>query len=137
MGTRADFYVGRGSTAEWLGSIAFDGYPDGDMAEVLLADPPDSVEDYRQRVGSLLAGRHDATLPADGWPWPWDDSRTTDYSYAWDGAVWISCFGHRWSKDAAMAGEAEGGKEDFPDMSSRKRVALGGRSGLLVLGVRR
>jgi hypothetical protein len=29
MGTRADFYVGRGPNAEWIGSIAFDGYPDG------------------------------------------------------------------------------------------------------------
>jgi hypothetical protein len=31
MGTRADFYVGRGETAEYLGSIAWDGYPDGLM----------------------------------------------------------------------------------------------------------
>jgi hypothetical protein len=29
MGTRADFYVGRGKDAEWLGSVAFDGYPSG------------------------------------------------------------------------------------------------------------
>lgn len=29
MGTRADFYVGRGTEAEWIGSIALDGYPDG------------------------------------------------------------------------------------------------------------
>jgi hypothetical protein len=29
MGTRADFYVGRGETAEWLGSIAWDGNPGG------------------------------------------------------------------------------------------------------------
>jgi len=27
MGTRADFYVGRGETAEWVGSVAWDGYP--------------------------------------------------------------------------------------------------------------
>jgi hypothetical protein len=29
MGTRADFYVGRGPDAEWLGSVAMDGYPSG------------------------------------------------------------------------------------------------------------
>lgn len=29
MGTRADFYVGRGPDAEWIGSTAWDGYPDG------------------------------------------------------------------------------------------------------------
>ena len=27
MGTRADFYVGRGEKAEWVGSIAMDGVP--------------------------------------------------------------------------------------------------------------
>ena len=29
MGTRADFYIGKGTDAEWLGSIAWNGYPDG------------------------------------------------------------------------------------------------------------
>lgn len=29
MGTRADFYVGKGPNAEWLGSTAMDGYPEG------------------------------------------------------------------------------------------------------------
>jgi hypothetical protein len=29
MGTRADFYIGRGTEAEWLGSVAWDGYPGG------------------------------------------------------------------------------------------------------------
>ncbi len=29
MGTRADFYTGRGQTAQWLGSIAWGGYPVG------------------------------------------------------------------------------------------------------------
>lgn len=29
MSTRADFYVGRGAEAEWIGSISWDGYPDG------------------------------------------------------------------------------------------------------------
>ena len=29
MGTRADFYMGTGTGAEWLGSVALDGYQDG------------------------------------------------------------------------------------------------------------
>jgi hypothetical protein len=29
MGTRADFYIGCGRDSEWIGSIAWDGYPDG------------------------------------------------------------------------------------------------------------
>ena len=26
MGSRADFYIGEGTEAEWLGSVAWDGY---------------------------------------------------------------------------------------------------------------
>ena len=29
MGTRADLYIGRGTDAEWIGSVAWDGYPSG------------------------------------------------------------------------------------------------------------
>jgi hypothetical protein len=35
MGTRADFYIGRGESAEWVGSVAWDGQPSG-MPEPLL-----------------------------------------------------------------------------------------------------
>ncbi len=34
MGTRADFYVGLGEQAEWLGSVAWDGNPDNDVAAI-------------------------------------------------------------------------------------------------------
>lgn len=31
------------------------------------------------------------------WPWTWEDSRMTDYSYAFDAAtVHASCFGNAW-----------------------------------------
>jgi hypothetical protein len=95
MGTRADFYVGRGATAEWLGSIAWDGYPSG------LTDTPvlgaTSEEDFRVIVRDFLATRRDGTTPEMGWPWPWENSQTTDYAYALDeGKVWASCFGHAW-----------------------------------------
>ena len=81
MGTRADFYVGRGEKAEWIGSIAWDGYPDG-MPDSLLAAT--STEGYLQEVTDFFKERDDVTLPEDGWPWPWDDSGTTDYSYTLD-----------------------------------------------------
>ena len=42
MGTRADFYIGRGATAEWIGSIAWDGYPDGIPAPILEATDDDT-----------------------------------------------------------------------------------------------
>jgi len=79
MGTRADFYIGQGVSAEWLGSIAWDGYPEG-MVQDLFACCTE--EEWRQHIKEFLASRKDATHPNRGWPWPWDDSSLTDYSYA-------------------------------------------------------
>lgn len=94
MGTRADFYVGRGDQAEWLGSIAWDGYPDGVPMDVRWAN---TEEEYRAAVAAFFADRNDVTLPKDGWPWSWEDSRTTDCAYAFDGGqVYVAWFGRRW-----------------------------------------
>jgi len=51
MGTRADFYVGIGPEAEWVGSIAYDGYPDG-----VIADYKTDVSefDYIRRFSFML-----------------------------------------------------------------------------------
>jgi len=138
MGTRADFYVGRGPEAEWLGSIAWDGYPGGIDEPVLLAK---NEQQYRQRVAAFIEGRHDGTKPEMGWPWPWPDSQTTDYAYAYDqGKVWGSCFGHEWFIAALPEPEFEDEVEDtgkvavFPDMTDRKAVVRSGkRSGLIVI----
>ena len=131
MGTRADFYVGRGKSAEWLGSIAWDGYPDGIPESVKGAE---SEASYRDAVRAMLDGREDATVPAMGWPWPWDDSGTTDYTYAFDGGtVHASCFGSPWWAAVEEAPEdVEGLPADHPDMSARKATTLGKRSGLMV-----
>lgn len=95
MGTHADFYVGRGKDAEWLGSVSNDGYPDGLLD--LFIHGSGTEEAWRQCVSDEIGGRTDATRPEEGWPWPWDDSGTTDYAYAFDGGkVWGSNFGHRW-----------------------------------------
>ena len=94
MGTRADFYVGRGEQAEWLGSIGWDGYPSGIPDTVLNAHHEAA---YRAAVAAFFATRDDVTLPEQGWPWPWNDSRITDYAYAFDeGGVYYSYFGHDW-----------------------------------------
>ena len=93
MGTRADFYVGRGLKAKWLGSIAWDGFPDSLPADALKAT---SARDFRARVAKLLKAEDHGTTPDQGWPWPWNDSNTTDYAYAWDrGCVW-GCSGGKW-----------------------------------------
>ena len=138
MGTRADFYVGRGPQAEWLGSIAWDGYPGGIDEPVLLAG---NEQQYREHVEAFISGRDDATFPQLGWPWPWEDSGTTDYAYAYDdGRVWGSCFGSPWfiateepqpAEDEDEADYGPGPNAIFPDMTARKNVSHDRRSGLL------
>jgi hypothetical protein len=120
MGTRCDFYVGRGTKAEWLGSIAWDGDP-RNCTTVIRAE---SEVGFRENVATLLAAREDGTTPDRGWPWPWNDSRTTDYACAFDdGKVWASCFGRAWFDPTTpfSPDENEGEKcAVFPDMSNRR-----------------
>lgn len=118
MGTRADFYVGCGATAEWLGSVALDGYEWDEDAECPLRKAA-SQQAFRDAVATILASREDATLPAQGWPWPWNTSATTDYAY----------YFHE--------GETRfDDREDWPDMSARKNVTFGARSGIILIGVK-
>jgi|SRR6185436_803532 len=153
MGTRVDFYVGRGETAEWLGSYPFDGYPDGVFGDVrdnqevfgpIERGEPVAEGAWRSLVAGFLTENADrATLPEQGWPWPWETSATTDYAYAWDdGVIYGSCFGHRWftvNPDAKNWGEDDDERSDksavFPDMTARKAVTYGPRSGLIVFGL--
>jgi hypothetical protein len=138
MGTRADFYIGRGTKAEWLGSVAFDGYPEGLSGRLLKAD---TERKFRNAVTAELSDRDDATTPEQGWPWPWEDSRTTDFAYAFDGKVWVSGFGSRWLTVPArkrydrddLAPDLPKDAE-FPNMKERANVQVGGkRSGMMVI----
>lgn len=134
MGTRADFYIGRGQDAEWLGSIAWDGYPSGIGNDLLEAT---SLDEFKSRLAAYWSARKDLTRPNDGWPWPWSDSSGTDYAYAFDGGkVWASCFGTEWFEASNPEPEEHQDAKSavFPNMESRKRVTLGRRSGLIVLG---
>ena len=134
MGTRADFYIGRGLDAEWLGSIAWDGYPEGIPAPVFSAT---TESEFRSRVAEFAAAREDWTSPDKGWPWPWDDSGTTDYAYAFDGGhVHAACFGGRWCTPETVSDDETEGKECvFPNMSARKNVTFGRRSGVMIIGL--
>lgn len=116
MGTRADFYVGTGDKAEWLGSIAWDGYEWAEDESCDLAKA-ETEQGFREAVAQILSGREDATTPDMGWPWPWNDSGTTDYAYFFvDGKT-------QWDD-----------RDDWPDMANRKNVTFGKRSGILVFG---
>lgn len=153
MGTRADFYVGRGEQAEWLGSTAWDGYPRGVFPDYpeLFTSPTLTEPEYRGWVAGHLEGRNDGTKPEQGWPWPWDDSRTTDYAYAYeDGKIYGSCFGYPWFQVDPNASEWGEPQEDeeaeyvplpkeekviFPNMLKLKATTYGARSGLMVISI--
>jgi hypothetical protein len=103
--------------AEWLGSVGWDGY---EWAE---DDKPNPIrgakteEEFRAAVENVLSIREDSTRPDMGWPWPWDTSEVTDYTYYFfEDAV-------RWDN-----------RDDWPDMSKKKNVTYGHRSGLIVIG---
>lgn len=145
MGTRADFYIGRGLEAEWIGSVAFDAYPGAEYIKAVCASVS-GPDDFRASV-QALEHRRDFTDPAKhGWPWPWKDSGTTDYAYAFaEGRVWVSGFGRPWYAfdEGAPSEELEGDEEDeskvpMPDMSARRELAIGtDRDSIIVLGVRK
>jgi len=134
VGTRADFYVGRGPTAEWLGSIAWDGY---DIPESIAAETDESA--YRAAVRAFLDEREDGTIPErDGWPWPWDTSVLTDYVYAlFDGRVWYSCFDSPWHPCPVvpdMDDEEEHAHHEWPLRGGRSQGDIfGPRSGVLLI----
>ena len=112
MGTRADFYVGRGEDAEWLGSVAWDGQPDGFDTPFYLAD---SESQYRGAIAKVAEERDDWIAPERGWPWPWETSATSDYAYAFDdGKVYATYSDHWWpiKPDDSYMGDPVGAVED-------------------------
>lgn len=131
MGTRADFYVGKGKAAEWIGSVAYDGYPDGIGKSVLTAV---DEQQYRQAVLSFLEGEEAATLPEMGWPWPWEDSNTTDYAYAFDQGK-VHGYSFAWF-DPLLPEPDEGDPEEevFPKMDISGYAKAGSaRSGIMLI----
>lgn len=137
MGTRADFYIGGryDRKMKWLGSIGWDGYPDGIPDGIKDAK---TAQDYLHNLQGFSLVRNDWTPPEQGWPWPWEDSNTTDYAYIFDdGKVWASEFGSPWFDAKSPPKEPDdlrGKKPAFPDMTAIQRVTFGPRSGVVVLG---
>ena len=129
MGARADFYVGRGPAAEWIGSIGWEGYPSGiaqdGNGEGHAVFAAKDEQAYRAAVSEFLSQRGDAVWPTEPWPWPWTDSGGTEYAYAFDGGtVYGTHFGYGWwpvDPDAAWCGERRTAAVPvaFPDMSAR------------------
>ena len=83
-------------------------------------------QEFKENVTNEIKSRKDGTLKNMGWPWPWNDSRTTDYSYVFDTK--------RSKIDIFEYGRINGQGEElniFPDMSEIMNVALNSRSGLI------
>jgi len=79
MGTRADFYIIKHEKLEWIGSLYRDGHPWNIPTDILIQVNPVMFEEltveFLQTKDSAIASE------GDKWPWPWADSRMTDYSY--------------------------------------------------------
>jgi hypothetical protein len=158
MGTRADFYIGRGKDAKWVGSVSWDGYPDGLPTDVLTAK---TRTDFLRAIKGMSLVREDFTPPEFGWPWPWEDSNDTEYAYAFDqGKVAVSHYGGPWfdplrfhnpedadkpfdKKEALLRMDKWMENTDyknkprrlvFPNMKDVQRVTFGKRSGLFMMG---
>jgi hypothetical protein len=135
MGTRADFYVGKGKNAEWIGSKAWDGYEWGERLENQDNDKITSAineQEYREAVSLMLKESNDTTTADMGWPWPWDNSCTTDCAYCFIGGK-LEAF----SWGAPWGDEDDNSAIDWPDMSGKKASAPAGssRSGIMVVGI--
>lgn len=137
MGTRVDFYVGKGKDAEWIGSIAWDGYREAIDPEILLCK---SESAFRHAFAEFIKDRNDATLPEQGWPWPWDDSGLTDCHYwffdgrCWEGRRERDKFGEVYVPCDELYDKWLTGRErvEFPNMKDKQNVTLGNRSGVII-----
>lgn len=121
MGTRADFYIGEGEKAEWLGSVAWDGY---EWAEKKGCSLMASVtkEQFREAVENIMTQREDASRPKDGWPWPWETSGTTDYVY--------------WFKDGLSHYAIFDKEHEWPNMKDVQNIKFGStKSGVIIVSI--
>lgn len=86
--TKADFYIGTGLGARWIGSIGTDGYPvDGVISSEIFLQVNKIM--FEEMVLDLLRKEKQDDWAAiadegDPWPWLWIDSHFTDYVYMFD-----------------------------------------------------
>jgi hypothetical protein len=82
MGTRADFYLmNDDGRMMWVGSKAHDGSPVNIPTDILIQINPVMFEELVLDFLNLHRGDSIIRQDGDTWPWPWADSRVSDYSY--------------------------------------------------------
>jgi hypothetical protein len=80
MGTRADFYIDNMGDMTWLASMFKDGMP-WHIPTVVLAQVNPTM--FSEKLFDFLDECNTDYVDTK-WPWPWEDSRLTDYSYMMD-----------------------------------------------------
>lgn len=81
MGSRSDFYVVKYDRLEWIGSVYQKGTPIDIPSDIFIQVNQVMFEEMvieflqSRKPYSVIASEHER------WPWPWADSRMTDYSY--------------------------------------------------------
>ena len=142
MGTRADFYIGRGENAEWIGSVGHDGHPDHDFGtgrELKKLAKGCTKREYERAVKKWLGGSESGVFPADGWPWPWKNSLITDYTYAYErGQIYVLIRftkGEHWVRLSEVQ-KSEPDDVTFPDMTAKRNMNSPGavRSSPMLVG---
>ena len=81
----ADFFLGVGEGAEWLGTLRLQGDPDDLPRALREARWP---SEYRRLVAALLRSRVDGVRPHQGWPWGWDTANGTPHVYTFSSMGW-------------------------------------------------
>jgi hypothetical protein len=112
----ADFYLGRGEGAQYLGTATRDASPE--QLDVFtrfqeLTEDPFTEDQYRAEVAELVNFTR--------WPWLNDhiDSISTPWTYMWDrGSVYVYRYGVEMAKIVANYGrkDRDGGRESRPPM---------------------
>jgi len=93
MGTAADFYVGKGKDAEWVGSISSDGQFNSILRrsvgkQIMQCLSPQA---FKHAVRDFIIDQGGWIPPEHKWPWKWKNSGTTGPSYwFFDGKVWTA-----------------------------------------------
>ena len=101
MGTRASFFIGNPEDIEnrkWLGCVAWDGYPDGDIGNYLKSVKTE--QEFTDAISEVSKARDDFCDPAEcDFPFPWnDDLFLTDFTYAFfDNDVHATSFHSGWA----------------------------------------
>jgi hypothetical protein len=137
MGTRADFYIKRAGEAlistDWVGSIAWGGYPQGIADRILNAT---DASEFRMAIDE--AAEDDFTSADKGWPWPWTNSCMTNYSYVFwveESRVIHYRYGVRFNPEDDKAELFDQEHDlDFPEMDSSTVAPDGSPASGIIIG---